>query len=336
MDTGLKTARGAKISVHFGKIVTTNLWNGEWRLVTDMTTIELLKTAAKSCNPSEFEAIQALNPAPLSRPYVRGMTVPSGMTAADDPAPSKTSERPAEPVVAPSVNPATVIFAFRKFFSEFRFNPNARFYNTLARCTTKLSKKAYIIGYAKLINHPETVNIQEKIKCTEFDLILNDLEKIKPSREINSRLDIFFGDAGTGKTTEAINQYPDAPVITCNASMLPDELLRTFDFEDASGHPVFKKSDLRVCMEEGKPIILDEINLLNFDCLRLLQTLTDSKNRISYNGDVIEIQPGFKVIGTMNLVVNEQVFSLPEPLVDRAAVIKEFTLSDAALAKIAF
>ena len=118
--------------------------------------------------------------------------------------------------------------------------------------------------------------------------------------------------------------------------MLPDDLMRTFDFNDDNGNPVFKPSTLRLAMENGLPIIFDEINLLSFDCLRLLQTLTDGKSTINYNGDTITVKDGFKIIGTMNLTVNDQVYNLPEPLVDRAASITEFKLSPEELAAYAY
>ena len=50
---------------------------------------------------------------------------------------------------------------------------------------------------------------------------------------------------------------------------------------------------------------------------------------------MIEIKPGFRIIGTMNLVVDEQVFGLPAPLVDRAVRIKEFKMTPARLASLA-
>ena len=80
-------------------------------------------------------------------------------------------------------------------------------------------------------------------------------------------------------------------------------------------------------MEQGKAIVLDEINLLPFDSLRFLQGILDGKSEIIYKGNVITIAEGFQVIGTMNLVVNGTVFNLPEPLVDRCSEIREFTLS---------
>ena len=79
-----------------------------------------------------------------------------------------------------------------------------------------------------------------------------------------------------------------------------------------------------------------EINLLPFDSLRFIQALTDNKSCITYNGETIDIKPGFKIIGTMNLVVNGQEFSLPDPLVDRIDNLQEFKLSSNQLSSFAF
>ena len=67
-------------------------------------------------------------------------------------------------------------------------------------------------------------------------------------------------------------------------------------------------------MEQGKAIVLDEINLLPFDSLRFLQGILDGKSEIIYKGNVITIAEGFQVIATMNLVVNGTVFNLPSLL----------------------
>lgn len=364
MDTGLKTSRGGKISVHFGSICTTNLWNDKWYEITDVAVIQHMLTIAKNCNtPSEWDKVRrAFNVDKIGRPYTRpGMAAPAPAPSQPQPqsqSQSQTTTNPwlddlepepepqpePEPEPEPEIPDETKIRMYRvnavnglrRFFSEFKFSVAARFVNTLCLQPDDKSAREYIADYVSLINHPDATSIKEKLKSSEFDVVLDGLTKYPPEKPINSRLTLYFGDAGTGKTTEAMREYPEACIVPCNASILPDELLRTFDFNDDNGNPVFKPSDLRRAMEEGKPIIFDEINLLSFESLRLLQTLTDNKDRINYNGETIEIKPGFKIIGTMNLVVNDQVYSLPEPLVDRAATIKQFDLSDENLADYAF
>lgn len=361
METGLTTSRGGKISVHFGSICTTNLWKDKWYEITDLVVIQKMQTIAKYNNhPADWMQLRNDYPYPdlIGHPYTRpGMNTPapapsqpqpqsqSQPQTADDFATMEYTDNPEpQPEPEPEIPDETKIRMYRvnavnglrRFFSEFKFSVAARFVNTLCLQPDDKSACDYISGYVSLINHPDATSIKEKLKSSEFDVVLEGLTKYPPEKPINSRLTIYFGDAGTGKTTEAMREYPEACIVPCNASILPDELLRTFDFNDDNGNPVFKPSDLRRAMEEGKPIIFDEINLLSFESLRLLQTLTDNKDRINYNGETIEIKPGFKIIGTMNLVVNDQVYSLPDPLVDRAATIKQFDLSDENLADYAF
>lgn len=358
--SNIYTPSGAKIHIHFGKQVTTNLW-GRWAEVTDLQLILELKACASG---TDFMAVQKkhqIDWPQLTKPYTRAASSASPAAPANPvqsaqgaPAPAPTTTDDLEdmldkedPQPEPAPEPVQndqVIAAFRigavnslqRFFSDFKFQPAARFVNTAARCGTVYDVKRYVDGYVRLINNCDANDIIEKMKSPEFEAVAADLIKYPPQKQINRRLDIYFGDAGTGKTTKAIEQYPEAQVVPCNASMLPDDLMRTFDFNDDNGNPVFKPSTLRLAMENGWPIIFDEINLLSFDCLRLLQTLTDGKSTINYNGDTITVKDGFKIIGTMNLTVNDQVYNLPEPLVDRAASIVEFKLSPEELAAYAY
>lgn len=226
------------------------------------------------------------------------------------------------------------------FFSEFSLKPQNRFINQLIRLSmsknnTKLSQE-YASNYARLIDSYDSESIRNKVKSSEFKELIKYLGEIATKyfnetntqlKQINNRLEIFFGPAGSGKTTEAINSHPDAAVMVCYGGLLPDELFRTFDFEDEFGKPVFKDSELVKAMINGKPIILDEFNLLDLPVLRALQGILDGKKVFNYNGRQITIQDGFKVIATMNLEVNGQVYGLPEPIVDRAEILKEFNLS---------
>ena len=113
--------------------------------------------------------------------------------------------------------------------------------------------------------------------------------------------------------------------------MLPAALMEDFIFTD--GNPDFNPSLLWNCMEEGKVIVLDEINLLPFDSLRFLQGIVDGKTEFSYKNRTVHIHEGFQIIGTMNLSLGGMVYGLPEPVVDRCAAAKEFNLSAEQLAK---
>lgn len=214
-----------------------------------------------------------------------------------------------------------------KFFSEFEFEPNYRFINTLGFkvVQSKTAARNYIVNYFSLTDNQYKNEVKDKIKSKEFDRILEDLSaSSKPERVINKRFKVYYGSAGTGKTTLAQSEAENRCIV-CNASMLPADLMEDFCFED--GKPSFKPSVLWDCMTEGKPIVLDEINLLPFDSLRFLQGILDGKAEFDYKGRKVIIADGFQIIGTMNLAIGGMVYGLPEPLVDRCADMKEFRLT---------
>lgn len=219
------------------------------------------------------------------------------------------------------------------FFSEFSFTPSFRFTNTLAFMLQKGTKDAlaYITNYFSLMDSSYKKEIGQKLKSAEFVKVLEDIQQYgAPDKHINSRLKIYYGSAGTGKTTLAQSES-DNRCIVCNSSMLPADLMEDFIFKD--GNPDFNPSLLWNCMEEGKTIVLDEINLLPFDSLRFLQGLVDGKTEFYYKNRPVHIKDGFQIIGTMNLNLGGMTYGLPEPLVDRCCETKEFVLTAEQLAK---
>lgn len=216
------------------------------------------------------------------------------------------------------------------FFTEFSFEPNFRFVNTLAKCNTIKEATAYITRYFELIDSPYVNEVIAKTKSKEFSALIKPICETAPNVSINNRFKIYYGSQGTGKTTIA-QKETDMRCIVCNSSMLPADLMEDFVFVD--GKATFKPSMLWRCMEEGKGIVLDEINLLPFDSLRFLQGILDGKTEFQYKGNTVHINEGFQVIGTMNLTVNGMTYGLPEPLVDRCAEMRKFSLSAEDLAK---
>lgn len=212
------------------------------------------------------------------------------------------------------------------FFTEFDFEPNFRFINTLSKCLAKSNNSAtdYITRYFELVDSPYAPDIAEKMKSAEFKQILKSVGSTAPTHSVNNRFKIYYGSAGTGKTTQA-QKETDMRCVVCNNSMLPSDLMEDFVFVD--GKATFKPSMLWRCMEEGKPITFDEINLLPFDSLRFLQGVLDGKTEFQYKGNTVHINDGFMIIGTMNLSVNGMVYGLPEPLVDRCADMQKFKLT---------
>lgn len=213
------------------------------------------------------------------------------------------------------------------FFSEFQFTPSFRFTNTLAYMANKGIAPAqnYVHHYFELMGSNFADDVRQKIKSQEFKALLDNITQYgMPSAPVNTRFKVYFGSAGTGKTTLAQTET-DNRCIVCNSSMLPSDLMENFVFKD--GKPDFNPSILWECMEQGKPIVLDEINLLPFDSLRFLQGIADGKTSFIYKNREVHIANGFKIIGTMNLTLGGVTYGLPEPLVDRCEDIREFNLS---------
>lgn len=212
------------------------------------------------------------------------------------------------------------------FFSEFEFEPNYRFINTLGLKLQDSKKSAteYIKSYFELTDNQYKNEVGAKLDSREFNDILSNISINKPTNTINKRFKVYYGSAGTGKTTLAQKESENRCIV-CNASMLPADLMEDFVFID--GKPSFKPSVLWNCMTEGKAIVLDEINLLPFDSLRFLQGILDGKTEFDYKGHKVVIADGFEIIGTMNLAIGGMIYGLPEPLIDRCADMRKFVLN---------
>ena len=211
------------------------------------------------------------------------------------------------------------------FFKEFDFEPSFRFVNTLCfHSDTVEEARKYVYDYFNLSDSLYKDDINEKTKSTEFRIMIRNLHRFSTTNHINSRFKLYYGSAGTGKTTTAMKEANNN-VVVCNSSMLPSDLLEDFAFDE--GKAGFHKSALWFAMEEGKKIVLDEINLLPFESVRFLQGITDNKQMIVYKGHTINIKEGFEIIGTMNLRLGGSCYGLPEPLLDRAYDLKEYTLT---------
>lgn len=244
---------------------------------------------------------------------------------------SKTTSmksKPQETITTITYDPEfveTAIQNLMNFFSEFDFEPNFRFINTFAYATSKSinESRSYITNYFKLIDSPDINSIVDKMKSDEFITLSAQFANLTPNKKINNRFKIYYGAAGTGKTTKAI-QEANGNCMVCHSAMLPSDLMEDFKFEN--GKATFIPSALQNAMENGTIIVLDEINLLPFESLRFLQTILDGKKQFEYKGKTVHINDGFKIIGTMNLKVNGSTFCLPDPLVDRAEELKEFKL----------
>lgn len=220
----------------------------------------------------------------------------------------------------------TLLSQLIQFFSEFHFEPNFRFVNTLAHSFgEKNGATKYIENYFSLTDNAYSREICDKMTSPEFKSLLDGLRsKPAPTNHINTRFKVYYGSQGTGKTTKAM-QETNGKCVVCNSAMLPADLMEDFVFVD--GKATFQPSALWLAMVNGDKITLDEINLLPFDSLRFLQTILDGKKEFLYKGHQVIIADGFQVIGTMNLTVNGMTYGLPEPLIDRACALERFALT---------
>ena len=98
------TKSGARVHIHFGKDLTTNLW-GPWVVVTDMG----LKTQLKACyTEADFRAVQAAY-APtfqtLTTPYKRAASSTAASSAQPSQPAPQTPGAPGAPTCEPSPEP---------------------------------------------------------------------------------------------------------------------------------------------------------------------------------------------------------------------------------------
>ena len=108
--------------------------------------------------------------------------------------------------------------------------------------------------------------------------------------------------------------------------MTAKELMFDFTFDD-NGNAQFSKSVFAQAMENGEPIVCDEMNLASNTLLQFMQSILDNSKSIFMDGQELVIKEGFKVIGTMNDVVSGVDRILPEPIIDRALDIRYFELT---------
>jgi len=220
------------------------------------------------------------------------------------------------------------IDSLRKILAEFDVQPQARFVNTLAIHKKPLD---YALAYFKVTANPHFVDIEKKLHSPEFKRIIEKLQSFKVSRRINNRLEIFFGPAGSGKSTRAIDEHPNAIVVACSSSMNFQDLMEDFKLEDGKGS--LKPGAFIRAIDEDRPVVLDEGALLSYPTLQGLQSLLDGKKEFQYKGTVYPIGENFKVIITMNLETNDGLHPLPEALVDRAYNIEEVISTSELIAK---
>jgi len=209
------------------------------------------------------------------------------------------------------------------FCKDFEYKPDPRFMDTLIDVK---DIDNYFIDFMQLTNYDsELVEMaKSKFKSAEWKEIKKQLSKIvRKNEKINKRLAIYYGSAGTGKTTTALKEYPSAVKIVGSASQDPDDVFTRFD--PASKDYVL--TEIGNAMVNGLPIIIDEGNLYNQVVWQRLQGCLDNSEKVSDRNRELTIKNGFKVIVTMNLETNLGKTPLPNPVVSRAMEIRNFDLS---------
>lgn len=182
--------------------------------------------------------------------------------------------------------------------------------------------EAYLYGYLKLTGR-ECDDFMKKTQSQEWRRMMNKLKSANPKR-INKRLAIYFGPPGGGKTIAALREA--GKKIGMHKDMTAKELMFDFTFDD-NGNAQFSKSVFAQAMENGEPIVCDEMNLASNTLLQFMQSVLDNSKSIFMDGQELVIKEGFKVIGTMNDVVSGVDRILPEPIIDRALDIRYFELT---------
>lgn len=160
------------------------------------------------------------------------------------------------------------------------------------------------------------------------------------SKPINKRFVLFWGAPGSGKTTEAIRLAggSSAVVVGCNVQTTIDTLIKaiTVNPDNTSNRDlVVFEGPMYDCMTQGKVLVLDEMNQLQSKVLAELQAYLDNKDTVieTKTHTAIAIKEGFCIIGTMNLNKDGTRVGLPDALLDRAEIIREFHNSPENVAK---
>ena len=224
-----------------------------------------------------------------------------------------------------------------KFLSEFSYFRNGvsmRLINTFARAKSMADKKDVLMSYCEVSAMEDYPELVEKMKSLEFKEVCDTFDALGVSpKPVNRRFAVFYGNPGGGKTYAAericaeINGDGHADVVICSSGMDAADMLYAYRLDYATGKKGYVPTGLLNAMLAGRAVVLDEVNLLPMEARMFLQNILDNKGHVNVMGKEIPIRDGFFVVGTMNPETGNGKQPLPLPLVDRAAVIKEFKTS---------
>lgn len=213
---------------------------------------------------------------------------------------------------------------FITFCKDFEYKPDPRLLNSLKY---EKDPEQFMLNSMELIGMDSDLimKAKEKFRSLEWKNLLKQLKELKPTHDrVNKRFEIFYGQAGTGKSTRAEHENPKAKIIVASASQDPDELFTCFNPETRK----WELTDFSKAMEgdgiHGESIVVNEFNFYCSESHKRFQGVLDNTKEFIDHGITIHIRDGFKIVATMNLVTNQGEVTLPDPLVSRASRIENF------------
>lgn len=230
----------------------------------------------------------------------------------------------------PAKNAVEKLNKFLSEFSYFRSGVSMRLVNTFARAA---DKKEALKSYCEVSQMEDLPDLLEKMKSPEFAEVVKAFAALgKTPQPLNKRFAVFYGPPGGGKTYAAIKAGESinggsVDTVPCSAGMDAADMLYAYRLDYKSGKRGYVPTALLTAMVSGRGVVLDEVNLLPMEARMFLQNILDNKSKVNVMGVEIPIRDGFFVLGTMNLETGLGATPLPLPLVDRAAVVREFHTS---------
>lgn len=225
----------------------------------------------------------------------------------------------------------------QNFLTEFGIFPSPRFVNTLSHKARKEGTMA-AIEYTRcryeVVGLLAYDSLKEKIQSDEYKMIVESLKWGNPSITVNRHIEVAYGPAGSGKTTDAIRRAAkcyngvesDVPVVTLSADQLSTEIFFNTYVEPGTGELKSVKTPLLQAIEAGRDAVVDEFNLGNLGEMKAFQYVTDNKPTMVLEGTdiTITIHPDYKIYATMNLYQEDNTaYPIPEPVGDRCYDIKQ-------------